>query len=98
MPVASLTSVTLTFAKTAPLGSATRPMMRPPVPCAKTSVEQIRHRQAIARQTTARQRAKRSVRDCGIDKSSRSRGQIRNFQTRFSELVGNVNLAIIAQG
>src|SRR5208282_3478830 len=43
-PVASLVAVTLTPASTAPLGSATRPRMRPPVPWAHSSVEQIRHR------------------------------------------------------
>src|ERR1019366_3440978 len=33
-----------TFASTALLGSETRPRMRPPVPWANVSVEQIRHR------------------------------------------------------
>jgi hypothetical protein len=36
--------VTFTSPRTAPLESATRPNMRPPVLCAETGVEQIRQR------------------------------------------------------
>src|SRR5260370_38676173 len=43
-PVASFVSVTFTPASTAPLESATRPRMRPPVLWADTRVEQTRHR------------------------------------------------------
>jgi hypothetical protein len=39
-----LVAVTFTFASTAPLESATRPRMRPPVLWADRSVEKIRHR------------------------------------------------------
>jgi hypothetical protein len=42
-PVASFVSVTFTPASTAALESETRPRMRPPVPWANRSVEQIRH-------------------------------------------------------
>jgi hypothetical protein len=45
--VASLVSVTLTPASTAPLESATRPRMRPPVPCADVIVEQISNKLRI---------------------------------------------------
>src|ERR1700738_3802070 len=43
-PVASSVAGTFTLASTAPLASATRPRMRPPVLWADVSVEQIRHR------------------------------------------------------
>src|ERR1700741_2078911 len=48
--VPSLTSVTVTPARTAPVGSETRPTMRPVVPCAKSRLEVERHI-ATARQT-----------------------------------------------
>jgi hypothetical protein len=48
-------SVTFTPASTAPLESATRPRMRPPVLWADMSVEQIRHRLRTELEKTSQQ-------------------------------------------
>src|SRR6476660_8555398 len=44
LPVASFTSVTFTLARTAPLGSATRPRILPPVLWATRKVEETKQR------------------------------------------------------
>src|SRR5580692_12883470 len=56
MPVASLTAATFTPARTAPLGSATRPRMRPPVPWAVSHVGTMR--EITRRRQTAVERAR----------------------------------------
>ena len=53
--------------RTAPLASATRPRIRPPVPCARSSGEQARQRL-----TTTSQRVNREGFDDGMNISSRS--------------------------
>src|SRR5258708_16608684 len=58
-PVASFVIVTFPPASTAPLESATRPRMRPPVLWADTNVEKIRHRLRIENERTIQ----RDVRD-----------------------------------
>src|ERR1700685_4208236 len=56
MPVASLVRVTFAFASTAPLGSATRPTMRPLAPCAARNAG-LRRRTATTTQAAV-QRAR----------------------------------------
>src|ERR1700687_3794871 len=99
IPVASLVAVTFTFASTAPLGSVTRPRMRPPVLWADRSVEQIRHRL----RTELREMSQQDIRDSFDD----GMGQILQFsgaillRSKFNDpiqLARTTNLAIIAQG
>src|SRR5580658_5455872 len=66
MPVASLTRVTFTFARMAPVGSATRPRMRPLAPWAKSNVG-IRREIAATRQTVSRHIVVQRARSDGME-------------------------------
>src|ERR1700674_414960 len=102
-PVASWVAVTFTLASTAPLASATRPRMRPPVLWADVSVEQIRHRLRTSQQDFRD--------DFGIGMEHilqisgtillRPESAVRIQESEFNhpnQLVRNGNLAIIVQG
>src|SRR5689334_6207652 len=53
-PVASFTSVTFTLARTAPLGSATRPRILPPVLWATRKVEETRQNRTTSQRLVQR--------------------------------------------
>jgi hypothetical protein len=97
--VASFVSVILTPASTAPLESATRPRMRPPVPWAEMSVEQIRHRLRTELKEISQQDIRDAFDDGCFDDGMEQILQISGANLLDpNQLARNTNLAIIAQG